>query len=337
MEINVENKVFIHDKKMPKYVYLLINLVMLFIDVWHWTLLFIERFNTRQEADHIKKYYLSICAIFKNEELSMKEWIEYHLLIGVDHFYLYDNNSTDRCSLVLKPYIEKGIVTLNEWNLKAPCQADAYNHCKSNYWNDTRWLAFIDLDEYICPRFSFDIKNFLSKFESYPSLIVYWKMFGSSGLVVHDNKRLITEQYYIAWDKFNDIGKPFFNTRFTPCTTTIKYIHQLPAEMRLFGMKFIIPPINEFKWFVRFRSNRVGCFKNKNDFSIQINHYVLKSYNEYFVRRRNRGDVNSFANNASIKNYEYVQKYANVPDYSIFKFIPYLKVLLSDGKYEKFF
>ena len=41
------------------------------------------------------KYYFSICAIFKDESLSIKEWIEYHKLIGVEHFYLYNNNSTD--------------------------------------------------------------------------------------------------------------------------------------------------------------------------------------------------------------------------------------------------
>ena len=37
-----------------------------------------------------KKHQLSICAIFKNEAKFLKEWIEYHRLVGVDHFYLYD-------------------------------------------------------------------------------------------------------------------------------------------------------------------------------------------------------------------------------------------------------
>ena len=38
-----------------------------------------------------KKYTVAVCAIFKNESVFLKEWLEYHLLIGVEHFYLYNN------------------------------------------------------------------------------------------------------------------------------------------------------------------------------------------------------------------------------------------------------
>ena len=38
-----------------------------------------------------KKYYCSICAIFRDEGTYLKEWIEYHRIIGIDHFYLYNN------------------------------------------------------------------------------------------------------------------------------------------------------------------------------------------------------------------------------------------------------
>ena len=34
-----------------------------------------------------KKYTVAVCAIFKNESVFLKEWLEYHLLIGVEHFY----------------------------------------------------------------------------------------------------------------------------------------------------------------------------------------------------------------------------------------------------------
>ena len=38
------------------------------------------------------QYEVSICAMYKNEAKYILEWIEYHLMIGVDHFYLYNNN-----------------------------------------------------------------------------------------------------------------------------------------------------------------------------------------------------------------------------------------------------
>ena len=52
-------------------------------------------------------YDLTITAIFKNEGHYLKEWLDYHLLAGVEHFYLYNNDSTDNYKEVLAPYIEK--------------------------------------------------------------------------------------------------------------------------------------------------------------------------------------------------------------------------------------
>ena len=40
-----------------------------------------------------KKYNVAVCAIFKNEAPYLKEWIEFNHLVGVEHFYLYNNNS----------------------------------------------------------------------------------------------------------------------------------------------------------------------------------------------------------------------------------------------------
>src|SRR5207248_10986601 len=55
---------------------------------------------------------LAICAIFKNEAPYLREWIEFHRLVGVSHFYLYRNGSTDDWEPVLRPYIGDGIATI---------------------------------------------------------------------------------------------------------------------------------------------------------------------------------------------------------------------------------
>ena len=57
-------------------------------------------------------YKLSIGALFKNESHSIKEWLEHYLYQGVEHFYLVDDDSTDNTREILKPYVEKGIVSL---------------------------------------------------------------------------------------------------------------------------------------------------------------------------------------------------------------------------------
>ena len=59
-------------------------------------------------------YNLVICAIFKNEARYLKEWVEYHRMVGVEHFYLYNNDSTDNYKEELKYYLDNNIVTLTD-------------------------------------------------------------------------------------------------------------------------------------------------------------------------------------------------------------------------------
>lgn len=97
----------------------------------------------------MKKYQLAICAIFKNESRCIQEWIEYHKMIGVEHFYLYDNDSTDDIS-ILQKYLDDGSLTLNRVSGQAK-QMPAYNHFLQTYRDEVEWVAIIDLDEFIIP------------------------------------------------------------------------------------------------------------------------------------------------------------------------------------------
>lgn len=97
----------------------------------------------------MKKYQLAICAIFKNESRYLREWIEYHQLIGVEHFYLYNNDSEDDIKF-LNRYVDDGIVTLNQISGTA-MQMPAYNHFLQTYRDEVEWCAVIDLDEFIIP------------------------------------------------------------------------------------------------------------------------------------------------------------------------------------------
>lgn len=66
------------------------------------------------QAESVKKESykdnLSFVAIVKNEGPYIKEWIEYHKMVGVDRFYIYDNESTDNLEGILSDYIKSGEV-----------------------------------------------------------------------------------------------------------------------------------------------------------------------------------------------------------------------------------
>ena len=126
------------------------------------------------------RYYLAVCAIAKNEGAYFKEWIEWHRSMGVEKFYIYDNESTDGTRQVLEPYIASGLVEYRYFP-GYHCQLAAYDDCLEKYRFEVRWLAIIDLDEFIVPIKDYAIPTFLQRFEKFPVVEVNWLIYGSSG------------------------------------------------------------------------------------------------------------------------------------------------------------
>ena len=135
-------------------------------------------------------YNLAIFSLFQHESKYLREWIEYHKLLGVEHFYLYNNLSNDNYHKVLAPYIKRGEVTLVQWPYYDPDGAAPYFWCemqKRAYENAMdkargkyRWMAFIDTDEFLVPMKHNTILDFLNGYEAYGGVIVNWVIFGTS-------------------------------------------------------------------------------------------------------------------------------------------------------------
>jgi len=124
-------------------------------------------------------YYLSLAAVHKQEQDFLKEWIEYHLLVGVEHFYLCSNDDDPAPSLkILQPYIDRGIVDYSHQD-GAPLYG-YYNQCLSNVKGKSKWLGLIDLDEFIIPTIKDSIPEVLANYENFGGLLINWRMFGSS-------------------------------------------------------------------------------------------------------------------------------------------------------------
>jgi Glycosyltransferase family 92 len=124
--------------------------------------------------------YLAGCAIFRDEARYLAEWIELHLLVGFEHLFLYDNLSTDGFADVLGPYLAEGTVTLTDWP-QFPGQISAYDHCVRTHGKGWRWIAFIDLDEFLFSPQRQPVPETLSRYEHLPAVGALWAMFGTSG------------------------------------------------------------------------------------------------------------------------------------------------------------
>jgi hypothetical protein len=217
--------------------------------------------------------------------------------------------------------MDKGIVDLIDWQVPPPSQFPAYEDCFVKNRENTKWITFIDIDEYICPFYDLTVKEWVSKYEIYPSVLIYWKMFGTSGLMEHNESKLITEQYINSWEKFDDIGKVLFNTSYD--VFDFKNHHLMSAKVNFCGREIIIPPINEFKKFIKYDIHRVGCNK-LNDFTIQLNHYWSKSYLSYINNKILRGDVNNHIRNKDL--FLWHEHNNKGCDYKIWRFIIELKI-----------
>jgi hypothetical protein len=126
-------------------------------------------------------YYLVAATMLKNKRQYIREWIEFHLMMGVSYFFFYDHHSDDGVEAVLRPYVEAGRVSYflwppkeypkEEWNdnlmedhfdermkkcyanreaehVHVPCQEAAYDDAIRRSRGKVRWFTGIDIDEF---------------------------------------------------------------------------------------------------------------------------------------------------------------------------------------------
>ena len=125
-------------------------------------------------------HYLTVGAIYRNEGPYLREWVEFHRLVGVEKFFLYDNRSTDDHREQLAPYVADGTVEVTPWP-DEPGQITAYKHCVEHNRDRARWIAFIDLDEFLFSPALVPVPEVLADYESHPGVVVNWATFGTSG------------------------------------------------------------------------------------------------------------------------------------------------------------
>ena len=267
-------------------------------------------------SENLNPVYLSIACIAKNEGSYLKEWIEYHKIVGVDRFYFYDNESEDNTREILEPYISDGTVIYHyvEGSVK---QLPVYHDAVLRYANQSYWIALIDLDEFIVPKEKESVADFLKDYERYPGVVVNWVLFDSNGHITKPTKYggLVTANYTRVRDGYDK----WYGTR------TIKSIVHPNCVVRFYNPHQAIykgganPVAENFE--PVFGPGKAYCSVDK----IQLNHYHCKSKEEYIKKLdRGRSDImtkNVF--NEKALNYE-----KTTTDYTIQKYLPKLKTAL---------
>lgn len=164
---------------------------------------------------------ISIISQFRDEAKYLKEWIEFHLLVGVDDFYLTNHLSADNYLEVLQPYIDKGIVKITELLIEIETNENTFKneqillshsipiinkHIKES---DSDWVIYLNVDEFLYPTEEDNIKDVIKKFDPKVGQIgVNWRLMGNSNYKLNDGE-LITEK--LTKCKFKDNKGPEFD------------------------------------------------------------------------------------------------------------------------------
>jgi len=246
----------------------------------------------------MQNYYLSICGIVRNEAPYIEEWIEFHLIQGVQHFFLYENDSTDATWEILKRYEEAGIATIEKISGVGK-QRPAYDKCLKDHGKKSRWIAFLDCDEFLSnsdrnnkasevrlasgewlPEGT--LRNALKDYEEYPALAVNWLLFGSGGYT-NKEEGLVIDRFRFRSLTADKHVKSIVQPALTISTGNNAHYFKLIGQA-VNEHKEIQPTI--YYWI----EPNVRYFK--------INHYHVKSKQEYFERKAHidvdnvdRGDI----------------------------------------------
>ncbi len=141
---------------------------------------------------------LSVVAILKNDGNYLTEWLNYHLAAGVDHFYLYDNGSSDDTSEILEPYVEAELVdyfSVSGEDMQIP----VYNDATRRFKFMTKYMAFLDIEDFIFPKTAQSVlevvDEILSQDPRAAALTVNWQIFGSNNLEKADFEKEVLDRF----------------------------------------------------------------------------------------------------------------------------------------------
>lgn len=162
---------------------------------------------------------LTIVALFQDEAPFLKEWIEFHRMMGVGRFVLIDDRSTDDYESVLRPYVEAGVVEfhvfpcppeLQEGRKWIEFQRSVLQACLDQLRGVSRWLALVDIDEFLVPAAAEDLLTFLRDHEHLGGIYVRWEPFGTSYVDRLSDTDLVTERLTTKWryiEGYDMLGK----------------------------------------------------------------------------------------------------------------------------------
>jgi hypothetical protein len=199
----------------------------------------ISKIGIRPPAPEPGREGVAVAAIVKDEARHVGEWAAFHAHAGVRRFLVYDNGCTDATLAILRETLGERL-TVTPWaqafsdarlGREIHNQVLAYAHAASNFGGAFRWMAFIDVDEFLIPKRTATLPEALAHLGNCRSLSLPWHMFGRSGHAEPPPGGVLRNFVRRARDPMSDArGVRAFKCLVDPCHLTALRVHAMETD-----------------------------------------------------------------------------------------------------------
>lgn len=229
---------------------------------------------------------IAIVACVKNEIDYIVEWIRFHQAVGVGHFILYDDQSTDGTFLLLKRILSERELTVVPWSMHMTYGHDgrvmngqviAFAHAISNFGGSFQRMAFIDVDEFLLPKSGGTLQEALLSWGDFPNISLPWHMFGHSGHEKRPSDPVTTAYTKRAHDPMKRHAHAMnFKCIVDPTEVTQVSVHHFHTRSNGDVTS------NDSGVLASYRDRKRPEFYSAQN--IQLNHYYSKSHDEFRLK-----------------------------------------------------
>lgn len=226
---------------------------------------------------------LAVGAVLKNEAPYIYEWVAFHRAVGIDKIIILDNESEDGSSEILRSLASAKIIKtghISGQGVQLAAYAEILNRAAR-----CDWLAIIDLDEFLIPTDQSSIRPVIreiAKDKTVGAIAVNWALYGSSHHL-HQNDIGVLERFQFRADK--SFGPNIHYKSIIRPEAVVNFINPHGCMLRegfrtsdCDGETLKLSP-----------HHGVGLSETCNWDRLRINHYIIKSKDEFIKRKRARG------------------------------------------------
>lgn len=200
----------------------------------------ISKIGIRPPKPEPERDGLAIALIVRNEARHIGEWARFHHAAGVRRFLVYDNGCSDATLPILRETLPAEALTIVPWSQvfsdarmgrEIHNQVLAYAHAASNFGGALRWMAFIDVDEFLIPKQAATLPEALAPLGDARNISLPWHMFGHNGHKTPPEGGVLANYLRRAADPMSDRrGIRAFKCIVDPCHLTALRVHSMETD-----------------------------------------------------------------------------------------------------------